>query len=134
MNPDPVYDKLARFSPDPGGLDPAEVLFRAGRASARTPRGWKVAVAGLLLSNAVGFGWLALRPVPESAQTPVPLVLPAQVAEPPPAPPVEASPWSAHTLMGTLDTDRLPPPEAVAGLTDPGRPLALISARRGEID
>ena len=37
--------KLARFTPSASSLDPADVLFRAGRASARTPWGWKIAVS-----------------------------------------------------------------------------------------
>ena len=49
MNPDPVA-KLAQFTPAPSA-DAAELLFAAGRASARTHWGWKVAVAALVASN-----------------------------------------------------------------------------------
>ncbi len=56
MTPEPVFEKLTRFTPSASSLDPAEVLFRAGQASVRTPWGWKVGVSGLLLVVAVLLG------------------------------------------------------------------------------
>ena len=56
MTPDPVFDKLARFTPSVSSLDAAEVLFRAGQASARTPWCWKIAVVGSVLVIAALLG------------------------------------------------------------------------------
>ena len=47
---DPLVAKLARFTPANGGLDRDELLFRAGRASVRPNRVWKV-VAGILAAT-----------------------------------------------------------------------------------
>ena len=49
ITPDPVFDKLSRFTPSVPSLDPAEVLFCLGQASAPTHWGWKIAVSGLAL-------------------------------------------------------------------------------------
>ncbi len=51
MNVDPDLGKLARFTPAPAGIDRDELLFRAGKASARVGRGWKAAVLVLLVTQ-----------------------------------------------------------------------------------
>ena len=61
MTPDPVYDKLAKFSPDAAAVDASVLLFEAGRASARTPWGWKAAAAALLVANVLSVGYFASR-------------------------------------------------------------------------
>jgi hypothetical protein len=45
--PDPLTDRLGRFTPDGAGLDRDAILFAAGRASVRPQRSWK-AIAGVL--------------------------------------------------------------------------------------
>jgi hypothetical protein len=137
MTPDPVYDKLARFNPDATGLDPAEVLFRAGRASAKTPRVWKVAVAGLLLANAATAAALLFRqekpPLPEviPVTVVVPVIMP-QTATSPPEAPSGPSPDSIGLLTRTFDPDIPPPP---AGFAPPDRPVEILTAgSRGGID
>ena len=127
MTPDPVFDKLARFTPDAGGLDPAEVLYRAGRASARTPLAWKLAVAVLLASNAVFF---LNRTKPAEV-----VLVPVPVAETP-APPATADvpSWGPHVLIGAFDPDRAARPEAVADLAPARAALTPLSARRTDFD
>ncbi|MDB5307322.1 MAG: hypothetical protein JWO38_1524 [Gemmataceae bacterium] len=141
MTPDPTLDKLVRFTPD-AAVDPAEILFRAGRASVRTPRGWRLAVVGLLLANAATAGVLIVRgqtPAPPPAEplavpVVVPVVIPAPAPELPVPPTGPESPWSVGALTRTTDPDTLPGPEPDPGPTSADRPLTLLSARRGEID
>jgi hypothetical protein len=64
-----VIRKLAGFSPAPPAVDRDELLFRAGRASAPSPRWWKRAVAGLLVLQAVTVGLLVRKPTPQPAAT-----------------------------------------------------------------
>lgn len=137
MTPDPVLDKLARFTPDGSQLDPCEMLFRAGRASARTPRIWKVAVAGLLLANLVTAGFLLFRqekpqPIPEPV--PVPVVVPVIVPSPesPPSPTASPSPWSLGALFRLTDPSDLPAAQAVTDLAPAEPPLTPRS--RGELN
>jgi hypothetical protein len=137
VTPDPVYDKLARFSPDSQRLDPAEILFRAGRASARTHWFWKLAVAALLLTNMAAVGLLAFRdhsgPTAPEVVT-VPVVIPVVVVpvEPVSSPPESASPWSYGSLLRTTDPDDLPRSPALVGMTPSAPPLTPLSRR--EID
>lgn len=141
MTPDPVLDKLARFTPDGSAVDPAEMLFRAGRASARTHWGWKAAVAGLLLVNLGTAIVLVFRPEkpapsPEPVPVPVPVVVPAVVPspEPPPSPDESPSPWSLGALLRTTDPRDLPAAQAAIDLAPPEPPLTPRSAGRADID
>lgn len=120
-----AVEKLARFTPA-GGLDAAEVMFAAGRASARTPWGWKAAVAVLLLANA---GWLA--GFSHRGTKPISPELPALKTQPTPAPietisprPNESlSPWSLGALQRTGDLESLPELPALANLPPSEPPL-----------
>lgn len=134
MNPDPVA-KLARFTPV--SVDPAELLFAAGRASARTPWYWKAAIAASLAVNAASAGWL-LFPAPE----PQPVVVPAEPHAPATAPqpelpapaPAAPDPWSYGSLHARGDLDQLPRPATFAADATSPKPLSVLSARSGEID
>lgn len=137
MTPDSVTDKLARFTADGSQVDPAEILFRAGRASARTPRMWKLAVAGLVLTNLVTAGFLGLyreQPQQTPEPLPIPVVIPVIVPRPeqPPSPEVSPSPWSLGALMRLTDPNDLPRSPVVTATT-PERPL-LTPRSHGEID
>lgn len=130
MTPDPVLDKLARFTPDGSQIDPAELLFRAGRASARTHWGWKAVVAGLLLANLGTAGFLVLRseksPLPPEP-APVQLVVPAAVPSPEPPPPeapASPDPDSLGSLARVFDPDSPPPP---AGFVPPDHPAEVLT-------
>ncbi len=137
MTPDLVLAKLARFTP--AIVDPAELLFAAGRASARTPWVWKAAVAGSLLANAVCVGLLLFRS-PESPQvTPSePPAVPAVVPTVEPTPVVPASstpdPWSYQAIHAAGDPDQLPKPVSQFEISHTGKPLSVLSARSGELD
>lgn len=137
---DPILDKLAQFTPDAASIDHAEILFRAGRASARTPRIWKIALIGLLLSNAATASLLVVRDrqpssVPAADQPGFRSPIDPQPDPATPKPPISSeSPWSIGMLNRTLDPDSAPNEEPIAGLTAPHRPLTLLAAHRGEID
>jgi hypothetical protein len=139
MNPDPVLEKLARFTPNASSLDPAELLFRAGQASARTPLGWKIAVPGLLLLIAALLGERLMNnpnanPGPSEA-VPVIVVVPVPipVSEPSPSPdPSESeSPWRLGALLHAADPNDLPKAPALAGLSPADPPL---TPRSREVD
>jgi hypothetical protein len=126
MTPDPAIDWLAGLTPNASGLDPAEVLVRAGRASARTPRGWKLAVAGLLLANVATLVILLPHRGPPSEVAPAPVATP--VPAPAPAPPPESPPGSdansVAALARSFDPDAPPPP---AGFVAPDRPADTLT-------
>jgi hypothetical protein len=141
LTPDPVFDKLALFSPDPAGVDAADILFRAGRASAPTPWGWKAAVAVLGLTTAAAAGWAAFGrrddpppPVVVPVPVAVPVLVPAPEPAPVPYPERPPGPWSLGALIRTTDVNELPRPEPVGVALPADPPLAAFSARRGEID
>ena len=135
VNPDPVA-RLAKFTPA-SASNAADLLFAAGRASARAHRGWKAAVAALALSN-VALGALLLfgsRELPPAAP-PLPVAQPQP--EPVPAPPASApaptdEPWSYRTLRAT-DPEYPPKAEPFANLAPAREPLTALSGRRGDID
>jgi hypothetical protein len=138
MNPDPVIDKLAKFTPDSSGLDTAEVLFAAGRASARTHWLWKAAVGGLLLANFVCVGFLVLRP---HEVTPAARIIPVAVpiVQQPESPAVLTAqgtddPWSYRSLLSAGDPERFPKVEPMKEPASKEHPLTPLSARQGEID
>jgi hypothetical protein len=125
MTPDHRLDWLARLTPNGALLDPADVLFNAGRASARTPRAWKLGVAGLLLANAVTAGLLlSRRDPPEAASAPVSVPASAPAPTPPPDSPAQPDPNSLSALVRSLDLDAPPPP---AGFVAPDRPAAPLT-------
>ncbi|HXD87997.1 MAG TPA: hypothetical protein VN641_16035 [Urbifossiella sp.] len=126
-----AIDKLGRFTPDGSGLDAAAVLFRAGQASARTPWGWKAAVAVLLLANG---GWLAERWLREPVAAPI-ISVPETKVAPGVEPPVERGPsptsgeslWSLGALQRTGDLELLPEMPAIANFAPTDPPLTLHS-------
>jgi hypothetical protein len=143
MTPDPVLDKLARFTPSSSAVNNAALLFAAGRASARTPWAWKVAVAGLLLAN---LGWLSLvlfRPhaktAPESLQQPDSKPVINLESEPMP-PPTDSSPsasddvFSYRALMSAGEAEISVHVEPLNGLIQNDKPLTPRTVQRGEND
>lgn len=138
MTPDPVTAKLSRFTPNAALVDPAELLFAAGRASARTPWFWKVAVAGLALGNLVCLA-LLLWPAPDrpAAQPGLPASAPTLPPLPPinlPTAPHSDDPWSYRMLIYAGDPERFPRPAVTTEREPTGRPLSVLGARRGDID
>src|SRR5262245_13822395 len=100
--PDPMTDRLSRFTPTAPGLDRDAILFAAGRRSARGSWLWK-ALAGLLAATQV-LTLLALWPRPQPAGTSVsPPAMVAPAAEPAPPPPPTSSPGDVLTAGSRPD-------------------------------
>jgi hypothetical protein len=139
MTPDPVLGRLTRFTPREPALDPADVLFRAGRDSARTPRGWKVAVAGLGLVTAALLGERVMnsrdanvgRPGATPLDVVVPVPTPASGQGPAPVPTGPESPWRFGALLHVTEPDDVPASPALAGLSPADPPL---TPRSRELD
>ena len=115
--PEDVIATLQAFTPATVNRD--EMLFAAGKASARTPRFWKIAVAALLLSQSLTLlGWLAWpRAVTVEVQVVVPIETPRE-----PSRPTESEPpkGSYLELLRTFDIDApapLPPDTQFANTT-----------------
>jgi len=119
MKPDPLAERLGRFTPNAGGLDRDSLLYAAGRASAQPNRLWP-ALTGLLgITQAVTLTLLLSRPT--------------STAPPQPAAPtterehnliIPAAPTSPEVPTGALMTLRLPE----GGLDDlpPTRPVEQL--------
>jgi hypothetical protein len=142
MIPDPVLDKLARFTPNAALVDNGALLFAAGRASARSHWLWKVAVVGLLLANS---GWLAHFIYRQNTQT-TPMhdlqnqPLPAATSQPEPVTPptnllpASDEPWSYRALLSVGDPEQFPLAEPLNGPFQAEKPLTPRMAFRGDID
>ena len=50
---EPFLERLSRFTPDAGGLNRDELLYAAGRDSARPNRGWKALASALAATQAL---------------------------------------------------------------------------------
>lgn len=126
LTPDPLLARLARLTPT--AVDRDELLFRAGRASVRTPRRWQWACGVLALTQAVGLGLWATRP-PERVVVFVapapPAVAPEPVAEPGPSPEPDPTSYLALTRVVLADGHL---PAAHGGAADPHRPAARLTA------
>ena len=84
-------EKLSRFTPESGNLSSAEILFRAGRASARPNRLWKLLTGTLILSQALTCVFLWPRSSdPDSVEKPK-----APPQQLPPVPEEDLSPPSS---------------------------------------
>jgi hypothetical protein len=134
MTPDPV-EKLARFTPT--GPEHAELLFAAGRASARTPWFWKVGLVISVAANAACLATLVFR-APEVQPVVVPqqpAPVPVLVSPPNHELPVESSPdpWSYQSLHTRTDFDVFLNTQTISG-SDSGKPLSAISGRSGQLD
>jgi hypothetical protein len=124
--PDPVTDRLARFTPA-AGLDRDALLFEAGRRSARGSWLWK-GLAGLFAATQV-ITLLTLWPRPQPAGTfvvPPPAVSPVT---PPASPPSSPDPglWSMGSRPDVLDR-AVPAP--AGEFVSAGPPLTAGSALR----
>lgn len=119
LTPDPLPETLARFTP--AGIDRDALLFRAGQAAARPPRGWKIAAGVLAVSQAVTLALLIARtPTPVADVTsrfaaPAPPPLGTEPgAEPAPAPHPAPAPWREPPAAAEPDESDAPPPPPVA--------------------
>jgi hypothetical protein len=139
ITPDPVFDKLTRFTPSASSLDPAEVLFRAGRASAGTTWAWKLAVSGLAIAISALIAERLLNNTDSHAGSqeaiPVVVVIPVPIplseSNPLPSPAEPESPWRFGALLHATDPNDLPKSPAPTGLAAADPPLM---ARTRELD
>ncbi|HJZ94127.1 MAG TPA: hypothetical protein VKE40_24850 [Gemmataceae bacterium] len=125
--PDPVTDRLARFTPAAAGLDRDALLFEAGRRSARSSRLWPLA-AGLLAVSQVAT-LVVLWPHEPARPSVAPV---APTAAPPaayPLPPASPDPglWSAGSRPDVLER---PGAGAAGEFVSAGPPLTAGSAPR----
>ena len=121
---DPVARALARFTPAAPGLDRDELLFRAGRASARSGRLWKGAAALLLVTNAATLAvWLSTPPRPGVVVETRPT--PERSAEPAPTE-VDAAPPS-WIVTARLTGELPPPPSGTDARLMESKPLTVRS-------
>lgn len=121
-----VIGKLAGFTPDAGRLNRDELLFQAGRSSAKPGRGWKRAVKVLVVTQLATVAFWALQPEPRPIYVSLPPGPPAlPVADYSPSEPPPLDPNSYFALSRGWDdarpTDPIPPP--FAGTAIPRRPL-----------
>jgi hypothetical protein len=141
--PDPILDKLARFTPHGTAADQAALLFAVGQASARTHWGWKITVVGLLLAN---LGWLSLLIFHPSAEIPpntppqpemTPATHPHTELLPPPAsnpPPIGDDLWSYRVLLSAGDLEQFPKVEPLRHPIQTDNPLTPFAGHRGELN
>ena len=128
LKPDPVYDRLGRFTPDGSGIDRDEWLFQAGRASVKVARSWKWAAGVLAATQAATLAvWLAAPPPPAPGvyERPVAAQPDPQATTTPDTP----DPASYGLLARTIDLDSPPP-----ALTTPGHVVTLTADPRAELD
>jgi hypothetical protein len=121
--PNDLINMLARFTPTTE-LNRDELLFRAGRASAPSPRWWKRATAALAVAQAVTLALLLHPPEPRPAAAP-PVAAPA----PPDAEPAPPLPPSSYLVLSHTweNGDALPPPAAPTPDSRPAKPLTAGS-------
>ncbi len=120
-----MTDPLATLSKfTPVGPNRDDLLFAAGRASARPSRRWKWATGFLAVTQAVT---LALWLWPKADPTPVPI--PAPVVTPDPEPSAPPAPPDPHSYLALMHRDGDPEPRArfAPGPDRPTRPLTAGS-------
>lgn len=126
--PDPLTDRLQRFTPDAAGLDRDGLLFAAGAASVRPRRGWPI-VAGVLAATqaaTLALWWL-------SAPPPAPAPLPAAVEEVSSTPLVRETTTPRQRWLDQAMEKPLPAGET--GIVPDGPVLrAALSMQRGPIE
>jgi hypothetical protein len=136
---DDVMARLGRLRPADAGVHRDDMIFAAGRASARPPRRWNWAAAGLAVTQSLTLVLLAATWRAGGVSPPAGPRAPEPQADtggpsPPARPDPEPSPDSDLALAhgSGFDPDRLPLPAATAAA--PGRPLTWQTGRSGNLD
>lgn len=114
----------------PVGPNRDDLLFAAGRASARPSRWWKAVAGFLAVTQAITLAVLLWpQPVPPTIAIPVPpAVTPEPPTEPVPAPPSEPDP---HSYLALMHRDEVPAPrERFAPGPDRADPPLTAGSRR----
>ena len=122
--PDPLTDRLGRFTPDAAGIDRDAILFAAGRASVSPRRSWKAVAGVLALTQALTL--MLLMPWPTSRQERATPEGPTPAAPRPEAAPPHTAPGRWHRRL--LEEPSVLPPSADTYAPDapPLRPLSVL--------
>ena len=132
-----LIGKLGRFTPSAAGIDRDAWLFRAGRASAPSPKWWRRSVGLLAVTQAVTLAaWLsrpAVGPVAGAPPAAAPATEPAEYEEPPPAPSGPLPP-SSYLALARSDLTRPPRPDAGSGSSTTVHPTLTAGWRGGAIE
>ncbi len=133
--PEDVIAKLGQFTPT-SGLDRDELLFQAGRASAPSSRGWKLAV-GLLALGQLGtaLAWGAWpRPEPVIVRVPVEAP-PPTLSESADDAPIRVPGASSYFVMSRwVSNGTLPTPEPTSDTTAEPTVVLTVGGRGGLIE
>jgi hypothetical protein len=108
---EPFLERLSRFTPDAGGLDRDELIYAAGRRSARTNRGWMTVASLLAATQALSLVLLLppARPLPAGVAVvhdAAPVV--ATAVESAPRALEELRVWSARVNLAELEPENRP--------------------------
>jgi hypothetical protein len=130
--PDPLTDALARFTPA-ARLDRDEMLFQAGRASARAGRLWKGVAALLLATNVATLTmWFSTRPRQVVVIETQPAPIPAEPVEPQPT---EAESQAPSWTVTARRSGELPPrSEGTDARLIESKPLTIRSGLTSPFD
>jgi hypothetical protein len=128
---EPFLERLNRFSPDAGRLNRDELLFAAGRSSARPGRGWKMLASALAATQALSL--VLLLPPARSLPTGLTVI---QATVPAEAPAVENGPvavdhrsvWLARRNLAELEPEKRP--DGDLNLIESGPPLRAFASSR----
>ena len=128
MTPDPFAERLARFTPEAGGLDTAAILFLAGRASVRARRLWPALAGMLALSQALTLAVLFSRSPNETAPlTPARRTLHDDILVPEsPEPPLGSVRW-----LPRVEYDSHRPAATLENIVQPDPPIDVLATRAG---
>jgi hypothetical protein len=127
--PEPLAERLSRFTPDGTGLDRDALLFAAGRASVRPRRAWPLLAALLAASQVLTLALLWPRPSPPASVVVTPASAPQVTARPdaPRADPSEVGALNQGTIRAGAND--LPPATYVDGLVPDAPPLPAVTTR-----
>ena len=127
-----MIEKLGQFTPVTK-LNRDELLFAAGRASARSPRVWKWLAGGLALAQSVTLAaWFYMTPLasPVVPTKPTSVEAPLRNPDPPPLPP---EPNSYLELTRRITENGLPRSVPGTNETGPLSPPLTAGSRPGSI-
>ncbi|HWB12127.1 MAG TPA: hypothetical protein VG826_23070 [Pirellulales bacterium] len=121
----PFLERLSRFTPDAGTLDRDDLLFAAGRASARPNRGWMCLSALLGASHVIALA--VLWPQPGGVALHGASSLAQSIARPAAALAPSQSPATSHVWSIRPEASEIRSLERLAGPLETGE-VALVES------
>ncbi len=132
--PEPILERLSRFTPDGAALDRDALLFNAGRASVRPNRGWMLTVAVLAACQLLTLTLLWQRSAPPAGRQEIGAPAPPYVAAHPSSPDAAEIAALNRRLLASKDGD-LPPAASSEDLVPSDPPLnAFVSPTLNGLD